>query len=615
MDDCTSFLLNSVNRTSKRLSNLPLFQTSRYIAETEPSENLLTMRNWARLILVVLSLAVLYWSGIKYHWRSAHNPYFVPYDAAQYMPAFFKFDPNDPIPTTYIKEYYLNAVCPLLYKWMTRIGAQFVDVRHFQLGMMYLAYAVFIGVLGRLGWVLGGAALGFAVLALTIAAWIFIGFGFIGGAPRMYAYPLIALMLYSLIRDRPCLFAITVVLGGLLYPIVGVIGGLCLASWMLLKPLSSRGVVSHWGLSRRLTILAVTGFLTVSAVVPLMLGSTPYGRRVVEADIATYPEAGPDGNYRVYDQLPYKLLGSEWTVYFAGPMYSHGDPIVSWLNVHKNLDPMTLLFVLALTGFLVVVVILRGIKLIVQQDRGGAGIRMISFFVICGILHVVAWLAAPYLYIPTRYFMFSLPFLFTLIFPYSLYTLLGGVARLQSRRTLREIVFLGIIGVYLAAFGGRGNVEFSPVEEEASIRLFDAMAALPKDVVIAGWPLGQLRKVEYVTRRNVFLTGDIHQVLHLNFMKVMRQRMDALFDAYLSIDAAPLYRLREEFGVTHLLVETRDFRDPKQRPEYFAPWRARIAPRLAEIKGKEYLLNEALQKKAAIFNHNGFILLDLAKLP
>ena len=38
--------------------------------------------------------------------------------------------------------------------------------------------------------------------------------------------------------------------------------------------------------------------------------------------------------------------------------------------------------------------------------------------------------------------------------------------------------------------------------------------------------------------------------------------MDALFDAYLSTDAAPLYRLRQEFGVTHLLVETRDFTDP-----------------------------------------------------
>jgi len=98
-------------------------------------------------------------------------------------------------------------------------------------------------------------------------------------------------------------------------------------------------------------------------------------------------------------------------------------------------------------------------------------------------------------------------------------------------------------------------------------------------------------------------------------MKAMRVRMDALFEAYLSTDAAPLYRLKQEFGVTHLLVETRDFTDPKHPPEYFAPWRARIGPRLAEIKGKEYLMNRSLQEKAAVYNKNGFILLDLAKLP
>ena len=145
------------------------------------------MRGTAKLFLVVLALGFLYWPGIQHHWEMAKDPYFVPFDAAQHIPPFFKFDPNDPIPTTYVKEYHLNVVSPLLYKWLLRIGAQLGDVRHFQLGMVYLAYAVFICILGRLGWVLGGAALCFAVVAFTLTAWIFIGLGFIGGAARMYA--------------------------------------------------------------------------------------------------------------------------------------------------------------------------------------------------------------------------------------------------------------------------------------------------------------------------------------------------------------------------------------------------------------------------------------------
>ncbi len=573
------------------------------------------MPGWAKLVLVVLSLGVLYWPGIEHHWEMTKNPYFAPYDAVQYIPAFFKFEAN-PVPTTYAKEYYLSTVSPLLYKQTLIFGAQFGGVRRFQLGMIYLAYAVFIGVMGRLGWLLGGAALSFAVIALTVTAWIFIGMGFTGGAPRMYAYPLISLILYSLIRSRPYLLAVTAILGGLLYPIVAVIGGLCLASWLLLRPLWRTSVVSHWGLSRRLAIVVLTGFLTVAALLPLMLGSAPYGRRVVEADIAVYPEAGPDGNYRPYDQLPYKLFGNEWMTYLVGPLYSHGDPIVPGLNVHKQLDHMALPIVLAVMGVIVLGVIFCGMKSILKEDYGGSGIRLSSFFVVCGVLHVIAWLASPYLYIPTRYFMFSLPFVITLIFPWSIYTLLKQVPQLQSSRKLRNAAFLGIICIYLMAFGGRGNVEFtaSSVEKPAQ-PLFDAIAALPKDVVIAGWPVGQLRKVEYVTRRNAFFTGDVHQVLHVSFIETMRKRMNALFEAYFSTDAAPLHRLRQEFGVTHFLVETRDFTDPKHAPEYFSPWRARIQPRLAEIKGKEFLMNGSLHKKAAIFNQNGFILLDLAKLP
>jgi len=574
------------------------------------------MCRWLKLPLIVIVLGILYWPGIQHHWQIAQDPYFVPFDASQYIPSFFKFDPVDPVPTTYIKEYYLNAVCPLLYRWLTVLGGQWVDVRHFQLAVTYITYAAFIAVMGRIGWILGGAALSFAVMAMTITAWIFIGLGFIGGAPRMYAFPLLSLALYALIQDRPLLLAFISVLGAFLYPIVSLIAGFCLAGWLLLKPFSRKGVVSTWSISRRVTTVGLTGILAVGALLPIMLQSMPYGRRVVPADIAIYPEAGPDGNYRVYDQLPYKIFGGEWTSYFLGPMYSHGDPIVRRLNLHLALDPMTLLVVLALTALIASAVMLSGLRQILKADESGGALRCISFFAACALLHVISWLAAPYLYIPTRYFMFSLPLFLPLVFPWSLHALLQRNPRLKTQRMLGDFVFLAIIGIYLAAFGGRGNVDFSASLVDKPARpLFDVVATLPKDVVIAGWPVGHLRKLEYVTRRNAFLTGDLHQVLHLKFMQVMRARMDALFDAYFCTDAAPLYRLRDQFGVTHLIVESRDFTDSKHPPEYFAPWRSRIGPRLAAIKGKEFVLNESLQKRTAIFNQNGFVLLDLAKLP
>jgi hypothetical protein len=504
----------------------------------------------------------------------------------------------------------------MLYKWVTIAGAHFMDVRSFQLEMMYVAYLLFIITIGRIGWLLGGAFLSFAVVALSMTAWIFIGLGFIGGAPRMYAYPLIAFILYALLRDRPYLLAAVTVLGALLYPIVATIGGSCLAGWLLLGRLSQKGTVGRWTWSRRLVTLGLTGFLTIASMLPLIMGSRAYGRRVVESDIVMYPEAGPDGGYLPHDRLPYKLFGFEWMAYFFGPMYSHGDPIASRLNVHKNFDRTTALFVMSMTGLIAVIIMRRAMKSLLAQDESGLAGRLMSFFGTCVALHVVAWIASPYLFIPNRYFMFSLPFVVTLLFPWSLQTVIRSSTNLKLPAAFHSSLFLGIISLYLVAFGGRGNVDFSGFSvEPRSQPLFAKVASLPKEAMIAAWPIGEGQKLEYVARRNVFLTLDIHHLFYIEFLQTMRRRMDAIFDAYFSTEATPLYRLRDQFGVTHLIVETRDFTDAKHPPEYFAPWRSRIGPRLAAIKGKEYLLNEALQKRAAIFNQNGFVLLDLKKLP
>ncbi len=564
-------------------------------------------------------LAVIGWlfsPGIQYHWKIAHDPYFVPFDAVQYIPSYFKYDPQEPIPTTYIKEYYLNVTCPILYRALTRIGAQLTDVRNFQLTLTYLVYALFIAIVGRIGWILGGAALSFAVVAFTIEAWIFFGLGFIGGAPRIFAYPLVALIFYSIIQDHPLVLAGTVVLGGLLYPIVAMLAGFTLACWLLVKPLAGESAVSHWSIYRRLGVLALTGFLTLAALLPLMLASKPYGRHVVAADIAKYPEAGPEGNYRPYDRLPYELFGTEWMLYYAGPLFSHGDPILSPINIHKNLGASTALGVIAVSGALVFAFMGAGVATILRSNHRTRVVRIMVFYLGCLTLHVIAWLFAPFFFIPTRYFMFTLPFLMTLIFPWALFALLSSSPRLKARPKIRTATFLGVTGLYLLLFGGRGNVDFSEaVVKKPTQALFETIASLPTDTLIAGWPLGEVRKMEYATRRNVFLTGDVHQVLYLDCLITMRERMDALFDAYFSTDIAPLSRLKQNYGVTHLLVETRDFSDPNQAPEYFAPWKERIRPRLAEIKGREFLMNPALHEKAAVYNRDGLILLDLSRLP
>lgn len=572
---------------------------------------------WTKLVLVIMSLGFLFGPGIQHHWQVARDPYFVPFDAVLYIPAFFKFDPNEPIPTTLLKEYHLDTMSPPLYKASLVLGSQFADVRHFQLVMMYLAYALFVAILGRLGWLLGGATLSFAVMALTVTAWIYIGLGFIGGAARMYAYPAMAVIVYALLRDRPKLLALTAILGALLYPIVAIIAGLCLSGWLLLPVYAEQSVVAHWSVRRRLVTLGLTGLITLGCLLPLILGGQAYGRRIVVADIPNYPEASTDGNYRPSDQQPYQLFNNEIFSYFLGPMYSHGDAILPSLSAHKNLTGGSLLAALAVVGLVVLIIVLAGLHRVLYSSDRPAALRLIGLFIACGALHVIAWLAAPFLYVPTRYFMFSLPLIVTFIFPWSLYVVVNRFSQSVDSPRLRACTFLAIIGVYLVAFGGRGNVELETgsMVAKSSQPLLAAIAALPKDSLIAGWPYGEIKNIEYATRRNAFLTAQLHQVLHVEFVETMRQRMNAVFEAYFSVDAAPLRRLRDQFGVTHLLVEAHHFNDPKRPPEYFSPWRSRIGPRLEAVRDKAYLMSQPLHQRAAVFNRNGLVLLDLARLP
>ena len=89
--------------------------------------------------------------------------------------------------------------------------------------------------------------------------------------------------------------------------------------------------------------------------------------------------------------------------------------------------------------------------------------------------------------------------------------------------------------------------------------------------------------------------------------------MDALVDAYLARSVEPLVRLRDEFGVTHLLVEKRHF--DGHPPSYFAPFEARIHDRLNALGGTLPAGLQPEQAVAVVYQDPSVVLLDLRLLP
>jgi len=91
-----------------------------------------------------------------------------------------------------------------------------------------------------------------------------------------------------------------------------------------------------------------------------------------------------------------------------------------------------------------------------------------------------------------------------------------------------------LASLVLALFGGQSRVKAGIARYNAPVDrpLLQAVAELPKSVLIAGWPEGVLETLPVLSRRTPFLTRELHVPYHTEMTLQMRERMKALIDAY-----------------------------------------------------------------------------------
>ena len=116
--------------------------------------------------------------------------------------------------------------------------------------------------------------------------------------------------------------------------------------------------------------------------------------------------------------------------------------------------------------------------------------------------------------------------------------------------------------------------------------------------------------VPYLCRRRVLISQELHIAFHRRYLLEMRRRMTALVDAYYASDPAPLIRLREEFGVTHLVLDASDYAEP---PVYFKPYNPYIN------NAFEHLAEGALEARTqmdrvVIFADDPVVVVDLSRI-
>jgi hypothetical protein len=223
--------------------------------------------------------------------------------------------------------------------------------------------------------------------------------------------------------------------------------------------------------------------------------------------------------------------------------------------------------------------------------------------------YAIAGLVPPYLYLPTRYADYPMPLLAVLMTSTSVAGFFS--VRNGTQAALRAGVTLVFCLFILFTIGGRGSSQAGLNIEARDVMLYEAIAELPVDAVIAGWPFTAIENVPYVARRTALLTFETHQAFHEQYADEMRGRMRALIDATLATSPDPLIRLRDEYGVTHMLVYLPHLHGG--RLGYFEPFEQWIAEARRASAGKPLSLQNLVDDHA-IYRDGRYALVDLREL-
>jgi hypothetical protein len=568
-------------------------------------------RNYLSAALLVCLCAVLFYPGFLFHWEAAKDPYVFGDDARQYLPVFDNDIPGSSVPLTYTKQYYRDTLMLPGFRALYKFAAVHGDTHSLARILTYLLYLCTVALLAAAAWKVGGLLTAACVLVLSLSTSFMLQWGYIGGTSRMFAYTFIALALWALAAGRPLLLAGCTAVAALFYPLAAAVCGLTLAMWLLLMPERAQGKVAGWSWPQKLSLLTITASLTLAAVLPTMLEGGNYGRRVVGEDVADWPEASAQGRYTVYgDAVPYPLMPPGLVVsYFFEGLTGNGSPILPAVSLRRS-APQSVLVLSMLALYVVVFGLIRLIK------YRPSSVRVLLPFAAAIVLHCVAVILQPMLYIPGRYLVYTVPLWACFLFPLGLY----GIAIGRTGSRAQRLVWLPVLAVFIL-WGGRGDAHtpWTIVIPEPERKFYQQISALPEHSLIAGWPGSaeladiNLDNIAFLTRRNVLLNHETHQVLHFDYMARMRERMEDVVAAYFSSDLSELMRLKEKYGVTHVLVDTNHFAGTP--PVYFSPWDSeRIKAEMKASNGPPLLADRALHNRAGIIRHDSYILLDLARL-
>ncbi len=560
---------------------------------------------WGPWLLIAVGLARLHAATWSAQWDRSMDPLAFNDDVTQQVFPFFRFQDPELFTDDFHAQYYM-ACFPVGFRVLYMASGYLGDPVTLSKVLPHLLCLVTVVAAVVAAARLGGKWSAFVTGSLILGCQVYMGrMG--GGLPRSFAFPLLAVGFATLAAGRMRWLAVLVPLASAFYPMASIPLGLSLAGVCLLLRDVDRGNVAGWSQARRIRLVALSAFATVLVVATPAVGSGQYGEAITVEMADEYPEIGPSGRYGSDHRAPFAGFFEAAPRVLKDAVTMSGKPVLEdareWLDEDQVGERLSARRV-ALHDLLVVLT-LMGTGFLVRRTANGRRVLLLLAGALAG--HLVSRFVFPYFYLPFRYVVYPVTLGAAVILPAAIAEF-RHIFPAQFRPPYAAVSALVLVGV----LGGAGD-------EEAGLNarlgdkhpVLDAVARLPKDALIAGWPNGPIDNVPYVARRKVLVSYELHQAFHVDHVLEMRQRMRALIDAYFATDLKPLIRLRDEFGVTHLLVRLAHYR--KRRPHYFEPFSLEVHRAFKAVSREN---SEVLRQipVAGVFRGGGHVLVNLDRL-
>lgn len=571
-------------------------------------------RLWARLprwastsllwAAAIVPLCVVYGPALVEHIGHSANPLTYNDDVRILNFPFFHYSDRALFAHDPISEYMLDAL-PEGYRMIFISAAYLWNPGSFAKLVPYLLLLVILGSCAAAANKIAGKPAAFAAMALTLGSGLFLA-RMAGTMPRAFAYPLIAATIAALAYGRAWWVAALVVVGAGFYPVTAVVIGFSLAGMLLLLPADDRGSASDWSLKRRFVFLCGTAGAAALVLAPTVWRLRKWGAQITPDMFQRFPESGPGGRFGGIDHPPFPPFIVSAHEFVRDTLLGTGKPLLEsarkWLEhghykSHRE----------AVLELLLVIVVLGWAQL--AWTRAEA--RRVLLLVASALFgHAISLPITPHFFLPQRYVQYTVPVVVIVLTATAFGGLWSAIARSQMLKRVAPVFVLSAnIGVLLLV-GSRGspNAGMDITLNSGQTQLYDKLATLPKDAVIAGWP-PELDNVPYVARREVFLSQETHVPFHVVFTELTRQRMEAVIDAYFATSVEPLERLHR-LGASYFLVDLRYLRRP---PGYFRPFGRDIQVALGRARGRPFEVNRQIGP-AGVYRQGDLVLLDLSRL-